>query len=55
VQALSEEITGRLAEVRAISYALRPYQLDHLVLKETLDALVKTVSSAFDHRVLVTV
>jgi signal transduction histidine kinase len=46
LDALSQEISGALAEVRAISYALRPYQLDFLGLKEALEALVKTVSAA---------
>jgi signal transduction histidine kinase/ligand-binding sensor domain-containing protein len=43
---LCDEISGALKEVRTISYALRPYQLDYLGLKEALQALVKTVSAA---------
>jgi signal transduction histidine kinase/ligand-binding sensor domain-containing protein len=46
IQEISGEALQAIEETRAISYALRPFQLDRLGLTKAIQALVKTVSNA---------
>ncbi len=46
VSAIASETSEALREVREISYALRPYQLDYLGLKDALRALIKKVQDS---------
>ncbi len=46
VSAIASETTEALREVREISYALRPYQLDYLGLKDAVRALIKKVEDS---------
>jgi signal transduction histidine kinase len=46
VEEISSEAMAAIEETRAISYALRPFQLDRLGLSKAIQALVKTVSRA---------
>ncbi len=48
IQEISGEALQAIEETRAISYALRPFQLDRLGLTKAIQALVKTVSNATD-------
>jgi ligand-binding sensor domain-containing protein/signal transduction histidine kinase len=43
---ISEEASRALSEVREISYALRPYQLDRLGLTKAIEAVVRTAADA---------
>jgi signal transduction histidine kinase/ligand-binding sensor domain-containing protein len=46
IEEISTEATQAIEETRAISYALRPFQLDRLGLTKAIQALVKTVARA---------
>ena len=46
VEEISSEAMQAIEETRAISYALRPFQLDRLGLSKAIQALVKTVARA---------
>jgi signal transduction histidine kinase/ligand-binding sensor domain-containing protein len=46
MEEISAEATHALAEVREISYNLRPYQLDRIGLTKAIEALVKKASRA---------
>jgi len=46
VAEISGEATAAIEETRAISYALRPFQLDRLGLTRAIEALCKTVARA---------
>jgi signal transduction histidine kinase/sugar lactone lactonase YvrE len=46
VEEISGEATAAIEETRAISYALRPFQLDRLGLTRAIEALCKTVAHA---------
>jgi signal transduction histidine kinase/ligand-binding sensor domain-containing protein len=46
IEEISTEATLAIEETRAISYALRPFQLDRLGLSKAIEALVKTVARA---------
>jgi signal transduction histidine kinase len=46
IEEISTEATQAIEETRAISYALRPFQLDRLGLTKAIQALVKTVAHA---------
>jgi signal transduction histidine kinase/ligand-binding sensor domain-containing protein len=46
IEEISAEASHALAEVREISYNLRPYQLDRIGLTKAIEALVKKVSRA---------
>ena len=48
IEEISTEALQAIEETRAISYALRPFQLDRLGLSRAIQALVKTVSGATD-------
>ena len=45
LEEISEEASRALGEVREISYALRPYQLDRLGLTKAVEAVVRTAAS----------
>jgi signal transduction histidine kinase/ligand-binding sensor domain-containing protein len=46
IEEINSEATQAIEETRAISYALRPFQLDRLGLSKAIQALVKTVARA---------
>lgn len=46
IEEINTEATQAIEETRAISYALRPFQLDRLGLSKAIQALVKTVARA---------
>jgi signal transduction histidine kinase/ligand-binding sensor domain-containing protein len=46
IEEIKSEATQAIEETRAISYALRPFQLDRLGLKRAIQALAKTVTRA---------
>lgn len=46
LEEITTEATQAIEETRAISYALRPFQLDRLGLTKAIQALVRTVSRA---------
>jgi signal transduction histidine kinase/ligand-binding sensor domain-containing protein len=46
IEQINEEASHAIEETRAISYALRPFQLDRLGLARAIQALVKTVTRA---------
>lgn len=46
IEEISSEALQAIEETRAISYALRPFQLDRLGLSKAIQALVKTVARA---------
>lgn len=48
IEEISGEATAAIEETRAISYALRPFQLDRLGLTRAIEALCKTVAHASD-------
>jgi signal transduction histidine kinase len=46
IEELSTETSQAIGEVKAISYNLRPYQLDRIGLTKAVEAIVRTVQSA---------
>jgi signal transduction histidine kinase/ligand-binding sensor domain-containing protein len=46
IEEINSEATQAIEETRAISYALRPFQLDRLGLTKAIQALIKTVARA---------
>jgi signal transduction histidine kinase len=46
MEEISQEAPAAIEETRAISYALRPFQLDRLGLSKAVQALARTVASA---------
>jgi len=46
IEEIAAETAAAINEVRAVSYNLRPYQLDSLGLTKAVEALIKTTASA---------
>ena len=46
IEEISEEVSQALSEVKAISYNLRPYQLDRIGLTKAIEAVVRSAQTA---------